>query len=47
MNEQDQKTLYTAFVLLGLLVSGASPKWVPEMTKNIVEQTMKEDEKCE
>ena len=44
MNEQDQKTLYTAFALLGLLMSGAAPRWVPEMTKNIVEQLLKEEE---
>jgi hypothetical protein len=44
MNEQDQKSLYTAFVLLGLLMSGAPRNAVPEMTKSIVDQVMKDDE---
>ena len=37
MNEQDQKTLYTAFVLLGLLMRGTPINAVPDMTKNIVD----------
>lgn len=37
MNEQDQKTIYTAFVLLGLLVRGSPIEAIPELTKHIVE----------
>ena len=44
MNTEDQKTLYTAFVLLGLLMSGAPRNAVPEMTKSIVNQVMEDDE---
>ena len=44
MNEQDQKTLYTAFVLLGLLMSGTPRNAVPEITKNIVKQVMEEEQ---
>jgi len=44
MNDQDQKTLYTAFVALGLLMKGATPSAVPETTKWIVEQLIKEEE---
>ena len=44
MNEQDQKALYTAFVLLGLLVSGKPLNAIPELTKDIVKLTMKEDQ---
>jgi hypothetical protein len=44
MNTEDQKTLYTAFVLLGLLMSGAPRNAVPEMTKSIVNQVMGDDE---
>jgi len=44
MNEQDQKTLYTAFVALGLLMRGAPLNAIPEVTKTIVEQLTKEEE---
>jgi len=44
MNTEDQKTLYTAFVLLGLLMSGAPRNAVSEMTKSIVNQVMGDDE---
>jgi len=37
MNEQDQKALYTAFVLLGLLVRGVPINSVPDVTKSIVD----------
>jgi hypothetical protein len=37
MNEQDQRALYTAFVLLGLLVRGAPINSVPDVTKSIVD----------
>jgi hypothetical protein len=44
MNEQDQKTLYTAFVLLGLLVRGTPINSVPEMTKSIVDIVIAREE---
>ena len=48
MNEQDQRTLYTAFVLLGLLARGTPINAVPSMTKSIVDIVIaREDEKCE
>lgn len=37
MNKQDQKTLYTAFVMLGLLVRGVPINSVPDVTKSIVD----------
>ena len=37
MSEQDQKTLYTAFVMLGLLVRGVPINSVPDVTKSIID----------
>ena len=43
MTEQDQKTLYTAFVMLGLLMKGSTPSAVPSTAKWIVEEVMKDE----
>lgn len=43
MNEQDQRSLYTAFVLLGLLMRDRPLNAIPELTKAIVNQIMKEE----
>lgn len=40
MNEQDQKSLYTAFVLLGLLTRGHPLSGVVDVTHNIVNAIM-------
>lgn len=46
MNEQDQKTLYTAFVLLGLLTRDTIPlNAIPEMAKSIVDIVIAREEK--
>jgi hypothetical protein len=42
MNEQDQRTLYTAMAILGLLVRGAPIESVPEVTKHIVDKLIDE-----
>jgi hypothetical protein len=43
MNEQDQRTIYTAFVLLGLLVRGSTVASIPESTKWIVDEVIKSE----
>jgi hypothetical protein len=45
MNEQDQRTLYTAFVALGLLVRDTPINAVPDITKSIVEILIAREEK--
>ena len=45
MNKQDEKILYTAFVLLGLLVRGAPINAIPSITKSVVDiVTAREEE---
>jgi hypothetical protein len=42
MNEQDQRTLYTAMAVLGLLVRGTPIEAVPEVAKHIVDKMIEE-----
>ena len=44
MNEQDQRSMYTAFVLLGLLMRGTPVDAIPEITKHLVDNMTKEEE---
>jgi hypothetical protein len=44
MNEQDQRSLYTAFILLGLIVRGTPIDAIPEMTKHLIDNVTKEEE---
>jgi hypothetical protein len=43
MNEQDQRSLYTAFILLGLIVRGTPIEAIPEVTKHLIENMIKEE----
>jgi hypothetical protein len=44
MNEQDQRSMYTAFVLLGLLMRGTPVDAIPEITKHLVDNITKDNE---
>ena len=42
MNQQDQRALYTAMAILGLLVRGSAIEAVPEQAKHIVDRIIDE-----
>jgi hypothetical protein len=43
MTDQDQKAMYTAFIVLGLLVKGEPLLAIPDATKWLIQQMMEDE----
>ena len=43
MSEHDQRALYTAFAMMGLLMRGTPIAAIPDATKRLVEEMLKDE----